>query len=108
MKNVTLRGLAMDILAQKHHIGQGAYKPIVILLNDREYERLDPDARNWLLRTRFSDTRGRVYVAIAPELYDRIDITARSRIRYYSFETPEEAIFFALKNVGLLASLLVW
>lgn len=105
MKDVILRGRASKILAAKHKGYDGTYKPLVVILTDRDYQRLSPEKQDGLLKTRFSNERGSVYVAVAPGLYHCLEITARSRIRYYGFATPEEAIGFSIRNVCPLAIL---
>lgn len=108
MRDVILRGQAAEMLAEKHGADTGTYKPLVIQLSYRYFMMLSPKTQEGLLRTRFSNETGDVYIVIDTDLYDRIDITARQRIRCRGFGTPEEAVDFAIRNVGLLAALVVF
>ena len=107
MKDIILRGKIRGVLAKKYKGENGFYKPMVINLDRRGYFSLSPETQAGLMPTRYADNKGRVFIVVESDLYNCRAITARSRIREYGFDTPDEAIYFALRNVSLLALLIL-
>lgn len=104
MKDVLIRSAAMRYLTDKHHGNYGEYYPYVLMLTDDSLQSMSFKVKNGLMRTRHVRGREVMYLVTSPQLYGRTDLFPEPAMKDYGFRTPEEAIGFALENIGLIAA----
>ena len=104
MRDIMIRSAAMRYLADKHYGDGGDKYPYVLMLTDDNLQSMSFKVKNGLMRTRHTRGREVMYLVTNPQLYGRTDIFPESAMKDYGFRTPEEAIGFALENIGLIAA----
>ena len=104
MNDVLIRSAAMRCLAEKHQGNGGDYYPYVLMLTDDSLQSMSFKVKNGLMRTRHTRGREVMYLVTNPQLYGRTDLFPEPSMKDYGFRTPEEAIDFALENIGLIAA----